>query len=122
MSKTSIRLERAASIATRSSLGRFWTGAAIYNHNEPVSVGWSHFSDLRLQRYRSIHAELHAILRTRVGGVRGGEIYIATVRSKSGNIGLAKPCQVCQELLWEVGLHSIYYTVRGDRWAHLVLE
>jgi deoxycytidylate deaminase len=49
-------------MAERSTLKRFQVGALIHKDGE-ISTGWAHMSDLQLQNYISIHAEIHALWR-----------------------------------------------------------
>ena len=110
---------RALKLAHRSTIKTFGTGAVIYDkRGDIVSDGWSHFGSLNLSRYRSIHAELHAILRcgNRVS-LQDATCVIATIRQKNGNITLSKPCEFCRELLNEVGVEKVIYsTPTGWRW------
>ena len=103
-------LTRAIEIARRSPVKTFQTGAVIVQRGKVVSAGWSHPSIRTLQNYRSVHAELHAIIRTDPRELAGAEIYVATIRRKSGNIGLGKPCDACADILFEVGIETAYFT------------
>lgn len=114
-------LEYAAATAHRSTIKSFHTGAVLVNRGTLVSAGCSHYSSLRLVRYRSIHAEMHALMRANPEECVGADAFVATVRCKSGRIGLGKPCAFCLTLLDEAGIRRIFYTVEGDRWSHITL-
>jgi len=105
-------LQRARYYAERSGIKTFSTGCVIVNFDgSVVSEGWSHYSQLRLANYRSIHAEVHAILRCeRKAWLNGATAYIVTIRNKSGNIGLAKPCGQCAVYLHQVGVRNVVFT------------
>lgn len=105
------RLRLAAMFADRSGIKSFHTGAIIYGRSGlPVGDGWSHYSSLQFTRYRSIHAELHALIRSYPPDIEKGLIYIATKSAKSGNVTLSKPCDVCMDLLSDTGLRGAVYT------------
>lgn len=118
--KVNMRLNHALKIADRSGLSGYHTGAVIYARtSNPVAHGWSHYSMLHnFKDYpRSIHAELHAILRTtNRDWLSGSTIYIANMRPKSGNVANGKPCAFCQGLLFEAGIRTAYYTI--DKHTH----
>ena len=118
------RLEQALYFARRSTIRTFKTGAVIYAPDgNLVSTGWSHYTELlRLQRFRSIHAEVHAIFRAPPQLLEGSRIYIANIRGKSGNVGLAKPCLPCLSYLADVGVWEAYYTVEGAEWTRYVVS
>lgn len=118
-------LERAADLARKNSTIRsFQTGAVLAKRQGPRSIspyswgeGWSHSSTLRLVKFRSIHAELHAIMRS--WRQSGCYVFVATVRGKSGNIGLARPCDACAAILHDAGVIGAFYTVEGPDYGFL---
>jgi tRNA(Arg) A34 adenosine deaminase TadA len=109
------RLDEAAKLALRSGILSYKTGAVIYSPmGVAIATGWSHYSEFNLAQYRSIHAELHAVLRSPLKTkLKGATVYVATVRAKNGNTTLSKPCKLCMALLHESGLKAAYYTC-GD--------
>jgi tRNA(Arg) A34 adenosine deaminase TadA len=111
--RVNIRLENAMNLAHRSGIKSYHTGAIIFQTATPVGYGWSHYSELNLIQYpRSIHAELHAILRTaQRKDLLGATVYVANKNAKSGNRANAKPCETCQAVLFEVGIKEVYYTL-----------
>lgn len=111
------------SLAHRSGIKSYHTGAIIYQTAVPVGYGWSHYSELNFTQYpRSIHAELHAILRTaQRKELLGATIYVANVSAKSGNRANGKPCETCQAVLFDVGIREVYYTL-AKGYGKLVLK
>lgn len=96
-------------VARRSELRRFHTGAALYDHRgDLVATGWSHRCEVRLARYRSMHAEHHA-LRRAGRSVAGGTAAVATVSAR-GNWTMSLPCEECRSILERAGIHTVYYT------------
>jgi deoxycytidylate deaminase len=123
--RTQLRLEHAIRLANRSTFKRFRTGAVIFQKDKCVGTGWSHYSVLNLNRYLiSIHAELHAVLRSaQRRELFGSTIYVARKSVKSGNIGLSKPCDECASVLHEAGVAEVYYTINGSNdYGHLTLS
>lgn len=106
-------LERALYFAERSTINRHKTGAVIVPPNPNLAVGgWSHDSLFKLTNYRSIHAEVHAILRNpHRTNLIGATIFVATIAAKSCNVTLSKPCDQCLAYLYEVGIKRAYFTV-----------
>lgn len=55
----------------------------------------------------SYHAE--EVVLSRAGDPRGATIYVARL-TKSGSMGMAKPCERCQQLLLENGVCTVVFT------------
>lgn len=96
-------------VAGRSELKRFHTGAALFNdRGRLIATGWSHRCETRLARYRSMHAEHHAIRRAGVT-VAGGTAAVATISAR-GNWTMSAPCDECRSILEQAGILIVYYT------------
>jgi deoxycytidylate deaminase len=96
-------------VAGRSELKRFHTGAALFDsRGDLVSAGWSHRCEVRMARYRSMHAEHHAIRRAG-RPVDGGVAAVATISAR-GNWTMSLPCDECRSLLEQAGITTVYYT------------
>lgn len=121
--RINLRLSGAHRLANRSGIKSYHTGAIIFQQATPVGYGWSHYSELNLIQYpRSIHAELHAILRTaQRKDLNGATIYVANIAAKSGNTANGMPCKVCQAVLFEVGIKEVYYTL-AHGYGRLVIK
>ncbi len=102
----------ATKMATRSPQGRFKTGCVIIGKKgEILSKGWSHLSEARMAEYFSVHAELHALLRTAYRpSLEGGIAYIVTKSGKSGDLTMARPCRACAAALYAAGIKKIVFT------------
>lgn len=104
-----VALHHAMRVAGRSELKRFHTGAALLDrHGRLVSTGWSHRCEPRLVRYRSMHAEHHA-LRRAGRSVIGGTAAVATISAR-GNWTMSLPCDECRSILEQAGIVTVYYT------------
>jgi len=110
----------AMSVAERSELKRFHTGAALFDERgDLISTGWSHRCEARLARYRSMHAEHHALRRARWADVHGGVAAVATVSAR-GNWTTSAPCDECASILQQAGIVTVYYTT-PDGWDVIYL-
>ena len=103
-------------MAERSSLKRFQVGALIHKDGE-ISTGWAHMSDLQLQNYISIHAEIHALWRANPKFLDGSDCYLVTIYAKSKNKTNSKPCETCMAHLYDAGIRKVYYTVSNDEYG-----
>lgn len=103
-------------MAERSSLKRFQVGALIHKDGE-ISTGWAHMSDLQLQNYISIHAEIHALWRANPKFLDGADCYLVTISAKSKNKTNSKPCETCMAHLYDAGIRKVYYTVSNDEYG-----
>jgi len=116
-------LRYASEIAERSTIRTFKTGAVLripWQKRgvkwELQNVGWSHTSDLQLAQYRSIHAEMHATIRSGFDLQSRSDpatIFVARIRGRSKKIGLAKPCDLCAVHLFDTGIQHVFYTIEG---------
>ena len=63
-----------------------------------------------LYGYNRPHAELDCLIRANYEDIAGSTIYIAR-RKKNMDLGIAKPCVICFDLLKKYKIKHIYYTV-----------
>lgn len=58
----------------------------------------------------STHAEIDAILRARKKiDLRGADMYVARVK-RTGECGLAAPCDMCRKAIQQYGIRRVFYT------------
>lgn len=67
---------------------------------------------LRLKQLRSVHAEIHAVIRGVRSDLQGSEVYVATISKRSGEITSARPCVTCTALMQKVGVRAVHYTTK----------
>jgi deoxycytidylate deaminase len=103
-------------MAERSTLKRFQVGALIHKDGE-ISTGWAHMSDLQLQNYISIHAEMHALWRANPKSLEGADCYLVTLSAKSKNKTNSKPCESCMAHLYDAGIRKVYYSVSNNEYG-----
>lgn len=70
----------------------------------------------------STHAEMHAVLQARaVTDLRKSKIFVARIKyNKFHNnsfCGLAKPCEICQNVLLSYGIKRAYYTIDDNNYG-----
>lgn len=107
---------RRAVRAARASLHyRYHVGAVVAKGNRIVSVGINQQKTHTKSpsRYKTIHAETHALLRAGAGA-RGGTIYVARILA-DGSLGISRPCLDCQALLDAAGIRKMVYVDRDGK-------
>lgn len=88
---------------------RWPLGAVIMKGGSVVAVGQSVLKSPPLHPGCSRHAEQEALRRVR-GSAQGCVMFVAR-KMRNGRIGLAKPCQHCQQLIRASGIKRVVYTV-----------
>ena len=86
-------------------------GAVLVQKNHVVSVGANRSTQTHpksTNRWRSIHAELDAILGVPAWRLRGSTIYVVRV-TKSGLLAHSKPCADCAAMLIAAKVHRFCY-------------
>lgn len=76
------------------------------------SRGWNPLSEhYRMNDYAcTIHAEVDAIMSGRKKiRFEGSKVYVVRVKS-DGTVGNAKPCEMCQHVLFNYGIKRVYHT------------
>lgn len=109
-------LMKAYTFASRSPMKRFGVGAVIVKNDKIVATGWCHPSDLNLEEYISIHAEVHAIYRAYPKDLKGSIIYIVARARKSKNRTIGKPCSQCAAFLYDAGVNKIVYSIDNNKY------
>jgi tRNA(Arg) A34 adenosine deaminase TadA len=108
----------AAQQALMAPHDKWRVGAVIVRSGRVLSTGYNRYRNDPAQVEPggvSYHAEQVAL--RKVGDAEGSTIYVARV-TRSGLIGLAKPCEMCQDLLQSHGVHTAVWTT-PDGWGKL---
>lgn len=98
---------RQAQMATHD---KWKVGAVLVRGGSLISTGFNRYRNHPMYVGAggvSYHAEEVALMRA--GDSRGSTIYVARI-TKSGVIGMAKPCQSCHEMLLEYGVRAVVYS------------
>jgi pyrimidine deaminase RibD-like protein len=68
----------------------------------------------------STHAEMDAVssARTKVD-LRGCKIFVARINlfGDKNNLGMARPCQICQNILYSYGIRRAFYTIDNNNYG-----
>ena len=86
------------------------TNAFVEHYTDQVRGGGRGYS-------LSTHAEMDAVAQARdKTDLTGCKIYVAR-RRMDGEIGLARPCEICQTVLWSYGIRKAYYTIDKENFG-----
>ena len=100
---------------------KFRLGAILVYKNSIVSVGMNSYKTHPLMAARTewpfLHAEQHAIIRAGVDNCEGLDLYIARVL-KNNDLAMSKPCDVCIELIKDVGIKNVYYSTNAKKFVN----
>ena len=90
----------------------FRLGSVLVNKNSIVSVGNNSYKTHPLLKDRTewpfLHAEQHAIIRRGLDNCEGLDLYVVRIL-KNFNYAISYPCDVCKQLIKEVGIRNVYY-------------
>lgn len=70
----------------------------------------------------STHAEMDAVMSVRAKtDLRGCKIYVARIRPPGNlqghEVGLARPCEICQNVLFSYGIRRAFYTIDDNNYG-----
>lgn len=105
---------RAAEEAAAISTQNFRVGAAIYNGNRLISIGWNSRKTAPdvFSIFRWHHAETAALVGTNKVDLSRSTIYV--VRLTKRNLRrMARPCKGCREALRAAGVRRAVFTNRN---------
>lgn len=91
-------------------------GAVIVKKNDVLGFGYNkpHKTHPRSNnRFKTIHAELDAIIGLSKDDLYGATIYVYREHA-NGSPANSKPCQYCQMLIKEAGIKKVCYTDNGE--------
>ena len=91
-------------------------GAVIVKGHRILSTGYNEIRYSKTIGKNTLHAEAAAIKylldSRRLGDLVGSSIFV-TRYTRGGNVGCAKPCTDCMDLIRAVGIRRVYYTEDG---------
>jgi len=97
--------------ALASMAQHYRVGAAIFKGPRLISIGWNsektHPSSCT--RYSAHHAEFSALVGNYKYDLVGASIFVVRI-TPSGKIGMAKPCDACQDFIYAAGITKVFYT------------
>ena len=103
--------ELAKKLSYKSDYPPHKLGAVVVRKNSIVGIGFNKTKThpKAKTRFKTIHAEMAAILNCQQEDLSGCSIYVYR-ETKDKQLALAKPCECCLELIRQVGIKDIYYT------------
>jgi deoxycytidylate deaminase len=115
----------AQKISQKSDHPAFKMGACVYYKNHILSAGFNSSKTHPLVKhyspYKTLHAEMHAIIRAGLNNVKGTSIVV--YRSlKSGQMAMARPCPICLKIMKQYGIMSVTYTTENGWKTEFVNE
>ena len=105
-------------MALKSS-SKFQVGAVVFKKNI-LSAGFNQKkSHPLLKRIGNkfmvgIHAEIHACIGLSPDQMEGASIFVIRLK-QTGEVGLAKPCGMCQAFLRDMGFKDAYFTTDSGK-------
>lgn len=106
-----LALEEAESVSYRFRVGAVvFKGARILGsgHN---GIRSSRIHPLHKNYKNALHAEQNAILNIKDwSAIKGCSILVIKISKTRGILSMARPCEMCQELLKHVGIKTMYYS------------
>jgi deoxycytidylate deaminase len=91
-------------------------GAVIVKGNRVLSTGYNELTYSKFIGKPSVHAEERAVVKLlkehRLSDLAGSTIYVSRF-TKSGKLGVSRPCCRCSDLLRSVGVVRAFYTEDG---------
>lgn len=106
--------------------------AVIVRGGSVVSVGYNknntnafveHYTDIaRGQRdwCMSTHAEMDAVLKARgKTDLKGCKIFVVRRRKIDGDPAIARPCEICQHILYNYGIRKATYSISADEFGQM---
>jgi len=103
--------------------GNFRLGAVLVGKNSVISAGHNSYKTHPIMASRTewpfLHAEQHAIIRNGLDNCDNLDLYVVRVL-KNNEMAISYPCEVCRELISNIGIKNVYYiNVTGEfaKWA-----
>lgn len=98
-------------------------GAVVFKGKKILGSGHNEIrsSSLSMKHRKwkeSLHAEQAALLNLDWNKLKGCSILVMRV-SKTGKLGICRPCEMCQKIIEHVGIKNVYYTNKD---GEIVLE
>jgi len=95
---------------------KFQLGAVIFRKNQIISLGFNknktHPLPNRYNKHGTIHAEVDAILHADPDLLSGSSILVCR-HLKNGSPAMAKPCKMCERILFDFGIRDVYWTTNS---------
>lgn len=88
-------------------------GAVITNGNRIIAAKpnsyKTHTKLLKYSEFPFLHAEASTILHAGISNLSGNDLFVLRIK-RDNSIAMAKPCEMCQELIKQARLRRVYFT------------
>lgn len=84
-------------------------GAILVRNGNVISIGANSFKSHPLMGFKTLHAEVQALIGCRYKDISGSTMFTSRI-NKNGKVGMAKPCNICSEVLKSYGIRKVYFT------------
>lgn len=119
-------LNLALRLALKSS-SKYRLGAVVARRKKILGIGFNQMGKThpRMQQYVTgdwtpgLHAEVDSCLGIPPENLLGADVYVGRIM-KNGLPSLARPCEVCQRFMKNVGVQTVYYSTR-EGWGKIGL-
>lgn len=107
-------LNRAKKVADQSEYFPFKIGAVVFKSGRILAEGKNRVGSSSRIKSRdkfvkcSIHAEADALSKLEYDKVKGASIIIVRINAGTKRMSNAKPCEVCQRMIYEKGIKKVY--------------
>lgn len=106
-------VNRHIELATRAAQSgihyRYRVGAVLVKHGNIVSTGANSYKTHPKMGLKTLHAEIAALIGVRYRDISGSIMFVSRI-NKTGDHGMARPCETCRTILSEYGIKKVYYT------------
>ena len=109
--------------------------AVIVRGGAIISIGFNkHSTNAFVEHYADVsrgnrdwcsstHAEMDAVLRVRSKtDLRGAKLFVARRRKSDGSPAIARPCEICQQILYSYGIKRAYYTIGPNEFGQMKIS
>jgi deoxycytidylate deaminase len=114
--KRILEVARATALASKGT-GKnrnFKVGAVLFKGKKLVAAKSNSYKTHPLlspyTNYPCLHAESYALISHGLDNCEGLDLLAVRVRKSDGELVMAMPCKVCQEVIKEAGIRHVYYT------------
>lgn len=107
------------------SICRYRLGAVLVKGGAIINFGYNrtgHHNLIEKKKTRDIdqlHAEVDAVLGIAKIETRKCDIWIARIKNDD-QLGLAKPCEMCQLILKEMGIRRVFYSIENEPFYDII--
>lgn len=103
-------LSYAVDLAAEANHKQWKVGAVLVHSGRVISIGINKYrNDPSRVGYREVSYHAEEVALRRAGSAIGSTIYVARL-TRSGKIGMSRPCSRCQDLLVEHGISTVVWT------------